>query len=49
MAILHAVDLQTTPEAAFALVCEVEKWPVWLSFLRSAKLAEPRKPMGPGS
>lgn len=49
MAILHAVDLQSTPEAAFALVCEVEKWPVWLSFLRSARLADPATPMGLGA
>ncbi|GAC1654274.1 MAG: hypothetical protein NVS9B12_04790 [Vulcanimicrobiaceae bacterium] len=46
---MHAVDLQSTPEEAFALVCEVEKWPVWLSFLRSAKLADPSARMGPGS
>jgi hypothetical protein len=30
-------DLGSSPEAAFALVCEVEKWPVWLSPLRSAR------------
>jgi hypothetical protein len=30
-------DLASTPEAAFALICEVEKWPVWLSPLRSAR------------
>ncbi len=47
--LMHAVDLQSTPEEAFALVCEVEKWPVWLSFLRSARLADPAKPVGPGS
>ena len=23
--------------AAFQIICEVEKWPVWLSFLRSAR------------
>jgi hypothetical protein len=47
--VVHAVDLQSTPEAAFALVCEVEKWPVWLSFLRSARLADPATRVGPGS
>lgn len=49
MPILHAVDLESTPEAAFALVCAVEKWPVWLSFLRSARLADPSVPLGPGA
>lgn len=36
-ALLGSQDLASSPEAAFALVCEVEKWPVWLSFLRSAR------------
>ena len=30
-------DLASTPEAAFELICAVEKWPVWLSFLTSAR------------
>jgi uncharacterized membrane protein len=30
----------TSPETAFALICEVEKWPVWLSFLKSARFVE---------
>ena len=47
--LIAAVDLQSTPEAAFSLVCEVEKWPVWLSFLRSARLAEPGTRVGPGT
>ena len=47
--LMHAVDLQSTPETVFALLCAVEKWPVWLSFLRSARLADPGKPVGPGS
>lgn len=33
------VDVQAGADAAFALLCEIEKWPVWLSFLRSAKVA----------
>jgi hypothetical protein len=41
-------DLSSSPEAAFALVCEVEKWPVWLSFLRSARRIE-TGPLGLGS
>jgi uncharacterized membrane protein len=36
-ALVGSQDLASSPEAAFALVCEVEKWPVWLSFLRSAR------------
>jgi uncharacterized membrane protein len=35
-----SVDVQTAAEAAFSLLCAVEKWPVWLSFLRSAELVE---------
>jgi hypothetical protein len=34
-----SLDIETAPEEAFALLCSVEKWPVWLSFLRSAELA----------
>ncbi|MBV8245445.1 MAG: SRPBCC family protein [Candidatus Eremiobacteraeota bacterium] len=47
--LMHAVDLQTPPEAAFAVLCEVEKWPVWLSFLRSARLAQPGGSLTPGA
>jgi uncharacterized membrane protein len=36
-ALLGSQDLLSSPEAAFALVCEIEKWPVWLSFLHSAR------------
>lgn len=43
-----SIDLQTGAEAAFALVCEIEKWPVWLSFLRSARLGD-ADPLGAGS
>ena len=42
-------DLASTPETAFALICEVEKWPVWLSCLRSARLLDPERPFGIGS
>jgi hypothetical protein len=30
-------DLGSSSEAAFALICEVEKWPVWLAFAKSAR------------
>ncbi len=42
-------DLSTTPEAAFKLVCEVEKWPVWLSFLKSARRLDGASTFGLGS
>ena len=44
-----AVDIQADAETAFAHLCAVEKWPVWLSFLRSAELNQPGVPLGPGS
>jgi hypothetical protein len=34
-----SLDLECEPEEAFRLLCAVEKWPVWLSFLRSARRA----------
>lgn len=42
-------DVATSAEAAFALICEVEKWPVWLSLLRSARRLDPAKALGAGS
>lgn len=42
------VDIQTGAEPAFALLCAVEKWPVWLSFLRSAEVVDGH-PIGAGS
>lgn len=42
-----SVDIQAGAEAAFELLCEVEKWPVWLSFLKSAERVE-APPLGPG-
>ena len=41
-------DVATSAEAAFTLICEVEKWPVWLSFLRSARRLDDA-PIGLGS
>jgi uncharacterized membrane protein len=35
-----AVDIQAPAETTFALLCTVEKWPVWLSFLRSAEVID---------
>jgi hypothetical protein len=36
-ALVRSLDITTTAEIAFAHLCEIEKWPVWLSFLRSAQ------------
>ncbi len=44
-----SLDIESPAEEAFALLCAVEKWPVWLSFLRSARLAEPASPLELGS
>ncbi|HEY1654988.1 MAG TPA: hypothetical protein VGF86_07750 [Candidatus Tumulicola sp.] len=44
-----SLDVDASAEEAFELFCAVEKWPVWLSFLRSARLAAGRSPVGLGS
>jgi uncharacterized membrane protein len=48
-AVYRAQDVASPAATAFARVCEIEKWPVWLSFLRSARLTEPHLPFGEGS
>lgn len=48
-ALTSSQDLQSSPEAAFSLMCEVEKWPVWLSFLKSARRLDERRPLELGS
>jgi uncharacterized membrane protein len=45
----RAQDVASPAAKAFARICEVEKWPVWLSFLRSARLTEPHLPFAEGS
>ncbi len=47
--LLRSLDLTTSPERAFDLLCEVEKWPLWLSFLKSARRLDERVPLGEGS
>jgi uncharacterized membrane protein len=42
-------DVATPAETAFALICEVEKWPVWLSFFRSARRIDMHRPLEVGS
>ncbi len=44
-----SLDIEAPIEDAFSLLCAVEKWPVWLSFLRSARLADPKAPLEVGS
>lgn len=44
-----SLDLDCSAEEAFALLCAVEKWPVWLSFLRSARRANNEPQLGVGS
>ena len=48
-ALHRSQDVASPARTAFDLVCEVEKWPVWLSFLRSARRVEPGEPLGSGS
>lgn len=36
-----SLDLDCSVEDAFALLCAVEKWPVWLALLRSARRTNP--------
>lgn len=48
-ALYASLEVGSSAEEAFALLCAVEKWPVWLSFLRSARLASPSSPIGIGS
>ena len=39
-ALIGTQDLVSSPDLAFGLICEVEKWPVWLSFVRSARFVD---------
>jgi uncharacterized membrane protein len=48
-ALHRSQDVASPARTAFDLICEVEKWPVWLSFLRSARRVEPGEPIGLGS
>jgi hypothetical protein len=42
-------DVATSAQTAFALICEVEKWPVWLSFVVSARRIDDGHPLALGS
>ncbi len=48
-ALLSCADLASPARTAFDLACEVEKWPVWLSFIRSAHRVEPDTLLALGS
>ncbi|MBC5809679.1 MAG: SRPBCC family protein [Candidatus Eremiobacteraeota bacterium] len=37
LALHRSQDVAAVPELAFAAICEVEKWPNWLSFLKTAR------------
>jgi uncharacterized membrane protein len=45
----HTTDLDVSASTAFAFAREIEKWPVWLPFLRSARVVEPDLPLRVGS
>lgn len=45
----RSLDVASPASRAFALMCEVEKWPVWMSFLRSARRTEPHLAFGVGT
>jgi hypothetical protein len=44
-----SLDLDCSADEAFKLLCAVEKWPVWLSFLRSARRSKGERELGMGS
>ena len=44
-----SLDIDSPVEDLFSLLCAVEKWPVWLSCIRSSNLADPSAPLGLGS
>jgi hypothetical protein len=37
------LNVDVSPDQAFDLVCKVAKWPVWLSFVESARFANERR------
>jgi hypothetical protein len=48
-AIHRCQDVAAPAATAFAKVCQIESWPVWLSFLRSVRRTEPHLPLELGS
>jgi uncharacterized membrane protein len=45
----QSADLDVPAKTAFEFLSAVEKWPVWLSFLRSVRRVEPESTLGTGS
>jgi uncharacterized membrane protein len=43
------LDIESEAEEIFALLCAVEKWPAWLSFVRCAELTDANSPLAVGS
>jgi polyketide cyclase/dehydrase/lipid transport protein len=48
-ALHRSQDIASPARTAFDLACEVEKWPVWLSFVRSARRLNPSSSLELGS
>lgn len=48
-AIHRSLDVATSAATAFARVCDVESWPVWLSFLTAARRIDASQPLALGS
>ena len=48
-AIHRTQDVASPAAAAFTRICEVEKWPVWLSFLKSVRRIDEHQPLELGS
>lgn len=44
-----SADVEAPAESTFALLCRVEKWPVWLTLVRSAELRETGETLDVGS
>jgi uncharacterized membrane protein len=48
-ALYRSQDVASPAQTAFDLACEVEKWPVWLSFVRSARRVDASAPIALGA
>ncbi len=44
-AIFRSLDVATPASTAFARICEVESWPVWLSFLIASRRIDADRPL----
>jgi len=49
MEIRASIEVQRPAESAFSLLCAVEKWPLWLPFLRTAKVRDEEAQLRLGS